>query len=67
VYPYQRRLGVNVAHHKRDGFLNLAISIFAGLGAKTIDSEQTPVCRKIRGSNGSNFAGGHILIIAASR
>jgi hypothetical protein len=65
VNPHQRRSGMNVAHHKGYGFLNLALAIRAGFGAKAVDAELSPSRGKIRRGDLLNCIDSHSLIIAA--
>jgi len=51
MYPYQWRSGMNIAHHKGNGFLGLAISVRTVFGAKSVDPKLAPASRKIGGRN----------------
>ena len=66
MYPHQWRRRVNVAHDKRDGFFDLAASLRAGRGAKSVDPEFAPACREICRGDWFNCFSVHALIIAAA-
>jgi len=64
VNAHQRRAGVHVPHHQRDGFFSLA-SVVGIAAGKSVNAEMSPAGREVRGGDLFDLKCAHKEIIVS--